>query len=145
MPDFMSIEANWRHGFHFDVHTGTGHDLTVDASPAVGGTDHGPRPIELLLVANATCMGMDVVSILQKMRQDVRSYRLRVTGERADDDPRVFTHILIEHFLEGNVEEGRLAHAIRLSEERYCSVSAMLNKVAKIETQYHIGPLESAS
>jgi putative redox protein len=139
MPDIMSIEANWQHGFHFDVHTGTGHDLTVDASPEVGGNNDGPRPIELLLVANATCMGMDVISILQKMRQEVRAYRLRVTGERSEDHPKVFTHILIEHFIEGDVEEGKLAHAIRLSEEKYCSVSAMLDKVAKIETSYVLG------
>lgn len=139
MPDIMSIEANWQHDFHFDIHTGTGHDLTVDASPEVGGNNDGPRPIELLLVANATCMGMDVISILQKMRQEVRSYRLKVTGERSDDHPKVFTHILIEHFIEGDVEEGKLAHAIRLSEEKYCSVSAMLDKVAKIETSYVLG------
>lgn len=140
MPDIMSIEANWRQGFHFDVHTGTGHDLTVDASPEVGGSNDGPRPIELLLVANATCMAMDVISILRKMRQEVRSYRLKATGERVDEHPRIFKHILIEHFLEGDVEEGKLAHAIRLSEEKYCSVSAMLDKVAKIETKYTVNP-----
>jgi putative redox protein len=138
MPDVMTAEAQWRDGFRFDLLTGTGHELTVDASTEVGGTDAGPRPTELLLAANATCMGMDVISILRKMRQDVRGYKLKISGQRADDHPRVFTHILIEHFIEGDVEEAKLAHALELSEEKYCTVSAMLNKVAKIETKYVI-------
>lgn len=136
MRDTMTIEANWQEGFRFEAHTGTGHDLTLDASVEVGGTDAGARPIELLLVANATCMGMDVVSILRKMRQEIKSYRVKVTGERAEDHPMIFTHILIEHFVEGEVEEAKLAHAIQLSTEKYCSVGAMLSKAAKIETKY---------
>ncbi|MHB8995954.1 MAG: OsmC family protein [Armatimonadota bacterium] len=138
MADTMSAQAQWRDGFRFDITTGTGHELTVDASAEVGGGDAGARPTELLLAANATCMGMDVISILRKMRQEVRSYTLKITGERADDHPRIFTHILIEHFIEGEVEEAKLAHAIELSEEKYCTVSAMLNKVARIETKYVI-------
>jgi putative redox protein len=136
MADLMYAEARWQEGMQFDVRTGSGHEITVDASADHGGGDAGPRPVGLLLVANATCMGMDVVSILQKMRQEVKAYTLKVTGERADDHPRVFTHILIEHVLEGQVDEAKLAHAIELSEEKYCSVSAMLNKVARIETRY---------
>lgn len=134
----MNAQAQWRDGFRFEIITGTGHEFTVDASAEVGGTDAGARPTELLLAANATCMGMDVISILRKMRQEVRSYALKITGERADEHPRIFTHILIEHFIEGEVEEAKLAHAIELSEEKYCTVSAMLNKVARIETKYVI-------
>ncbi|MGE5531336.1 MAG: OsmC family protein [Bacteroidota bacterium] len=138
MADTITVEAQWRDGFHFDLNTQSGHQLTADAAVEVGGADEGPRPTELLLAANATCMGMDVVSMLRKMRQDVRGYKLKITGQRADDHPRIFTYILIEHFIEGEVEETKLAHAIELSEEKYCTVSAMLNKVAKIETKYVI-------
>ena len=136
MADTMTVEAQWREGFRFDLNTESGHQFTVDASTEVGGANAGARPTELLLAANATCMGMDVVSMLRKMRQEVRDYKLRITGLRADDHPRIFTHILIEHFIEGEVEPAKLAHAIELSEEKYCTVSAMLNKVAKIETKY---------
>lgn len=138
MADYMNIEAVWSSGLRFEVHTGSGHHLTIDGSVDNGGTDAGPRPVELLLVANATCMGMDVVNILQGMRQPVRGYRLQVSGRRADEHPRVFTEILIEHFLEGEVAEEKLAHAIQLSEEKYCSVLAMLNKVAKVEMKYTV-------
>lgn len=142
MPNTMSIEATWQEGFRFEAHTGSGHDLTLDASVEVGGGDAGARPIELLLVANATCMGMDVVSILRKMRQEVTGYRVRVTGERAPEHPMIFTRILLEHFVTGNVEASKLAHAIKLSEEKYCSVGAMLGKAAKIETRFEILPGE---
>lgn len=138
MPDYLNAKMEWQQGLQFVAETGSGHTLVVDGSPEFGGQDEGPRPVELLLVANATCMGMDVISTLQKMRQNVTSYRLRVRGERRDEYPRVFTHIIIEHCIHGEVASDKLRRAIELSEEKYCSVSAMLEKVATIETRYCI-------
>ncbi len=97
--------------------------------------------MELLLAGIAGCTAMDVVSILKTMRQEVRRYRVKVTGRRRDDHPKVFTHILIEHFVQGDVSEDRLARAVELSNQKYCSAQAMMRGVAEIETRYEIeGP-----
>jgi putative redox protein len=134
----MTAEASWREGLQFNIQTGTGHGVAVDGDPEHGGGEQGPRPMELLLVGTAGCAAMDLISILKKMRQDVKSYTVKITGERRDEQPQVFTHIVIEHIVEGNVEEAKLAHAIELSDNKYCSAQAMMRGVAKVETRYTI-------
>lgn len=136
MSEVMTAEAQWQQGLKFQVQTGTGHELVLDGSVESGGEDAGPRPMEMLLVGQATCMGMDVVHLLEKMRQEITSYQIKISGERAEDFPKVFTHIRIEHIVAGNVSEKKLAQAIEMSEEKYCSAYAMLGKVAKIETTF---------
>lgn len=138
MPGEMKVEALWQGGWRFDALTGTGHTVVMDAAVEDEGTEAGARPMEMLLVGLAGCTGMDVVSILETMRQEVKGYRVKVTGQRRDEHPKVFTRILIEHFVQGNVSDERLAHAIELSNEKYCSVQAMIGNVAKIETRYEI-------
>lgn len=138
MAETMSAEAVWQEDLRFNATTGTGHEIVLDADPEFGGQNAGPRPIELLLAGNAACTGMDVISILRKMRQPVEGYRVRVTGERRDADPRIFTRIVIEHILRGDLDEEKVAHAVQLSEEKYCSVSAMLRGVAQIEATWRI-------
>lgn len=140
MPEIMKAAAEWQQGMRFAVQTGTGHEVILDAAEEHGGENAGPRPLEMLLVGNAGCMGMDVVHLLRKMRQEVTGYSVNISGERAEDNPRVFTHIIIEHIVTGNVREDKLAEAIRLSMEKYCSASAMLGKTAKIETRYKLNP-----
>lgn len=136
MPEIMTVEASWQQGLKFEARTGSGHELVLDGSVEHGGEDAGPRPMEMLLVGNLTCMGMDVVNLLKKMRQEVVGYRLKISGERAEEFPRVFTHIRIEHIVEGTVAPEKLAQAIAMSEEKYCSASAMLGKTATIETTF---------
>lgn len=138
MANDLTAEAVWQGAWRFDATTGTGHEIIMDAAVADGGTEAGARPMELLIVGAAGCTAMDVVSILEKMRQEVKSYRVKVTGQRRDEHPKIFTHILIEHIVEGNVEEAKLAHAIELSNDKYCSAQAMLKGVAQIETRYEI-------
>lgn len=140
MPSGMNVEAVWQGGWRFDTRTGTGHTVVMDAAVEDEGTEAGPRPMELLLVGLAGCTGMDVVSILDTMRQEVKSYRVRVTAQRREEHPKVFTHILIEHLVTGQVSEDRLARAIELSSQKYCSAQAMLREVAVIETRYEIQP-----
>jgi putative redox protein len=122
----------------FDADFVTGHQVTFDAAREEGGENRGPRPTQVLLASFAACTAMDVIAILRKMRQPVEDYRLVVEGERATEHPRVFTHIKITHMLVGNISEERLAHAIELSDERYCSVGAMLRQVATIETTFEV-------
>jgi putative redox protein len=84
-------------------------------------------PMQVLLAALGGCTGMDVVSILKKMRQDVTGYRIEVDGTRADDHPRVWTEITVRHIVEGNnLSREMVERAVSLSEEKYCSVAAML-------------------
>jgi len=134
----LQAEVIWEEGLRFRGKAASGHEIILDADVSHGGSNAGPRPVELLLIANAACTGMDVISILQKMRQPVEGYRLRITGERREEHPRIFTKIVIEHIVKGDIDEERLAHAVKLSDEKYCSVSAMLRGVAKIEALWTI-------
>jgi putative redox protein len=102
----------------------------------------GPSPKETLLGALGACTGVDVVSILRKKRQDLRSLEVSVSGEDAPDPPQVWTKIEIVYRLTGNLDDQAVRHAIELSETKYCSVSAMLGKTAKITYRYEIIPVD---
>lgn len=96
-------------------------------------------PMELLLISLGGCTGADVSSILQKKRQRVTDYEIEVRGQRREEHPRIYTHIEVVHFVKGiNIDEKAVAHAIELSETKYCSVSAMLSAAATITTRYEI-------
>ena len=102
----------------------------------------GPSPKETLLGALGACTGVDVVSILRKKRQDLRSLEVSVSGEDAPDPPQVWTKIEIVYRLTGELDDQAVRHAIELSETKYCSVSAMLGKTAKITYRYEIIPVD---
>jgi putative redox protein len=138
MPDPVNAEAVWQEDLRFVGTSGSGHEIVLDASDEFGGKNAGPRPIELLLVGLAGCTGMDVVSILNKMRQPLTGYRVRVTGQRADTEPHVYTYILVEHILQGDLDEAKVAHAVELSDTKYCSAAATLKGVAKLEMKWTI-------
>jgi putative redox protein len=96
-------------------------------------------PMELLLVALGGCTGADVISILQKKRQRITDYKIEIRAARRDEHPRIYTDIEITHQFRGyHVDEKGVAHAIELSETKYCSVSAMLAATAKITSRYEI-------
>jgi putative redox protein len=123
----------------FRAITGTGHEVVMDAAPEVGGTDTGPRPMELLLVGLGGCTGMDVISMLRKMRQDVTDYEIELSAERATEHPKIFTSIHVEHVVRGrglNVES--VKRAVELSARRYCSAGAMLGRAAHLEETYRV-------
>lgn len=140
MSQAQSVELNLHQptGLAFDISFASGHRIAVDGGEAFGGQNLGPRPMQLLLASLASCTGMDVVSILRKMRQPVEEYRIEVAAEQAKDHPKVFTSITIKHIVTGDVDEERLAHAIELSNIKYCPASAMLGAVAQITTEYEI-------
>jgi putative redox protein len=104
-----------------------------------GSGGEGLRPMELLLISLAGCTALDVISILQKQRQDVTGLQVHVAGERATEHPRVFTDIQVHFLISGrDVNPKAVERAIALSRDKYCSVSAMLNKTAAIECSYEI-------
>jgi putative redox protein len=128
----------------FEAVAGSGHRVTLDAQVTDGGQDTGFRPMEMLLVGLAGCTGMDVISILRKKRQLVTDYEVRVEGLRAENHPMVFTDITIEHVLTGyDLHPEAVARAIRLSEERYCGVGAMLGKTARLTHFFRLIDAES--
>jgi putative redox protein len=95
--------------------------------------------MELLLISLGGCTGADVVGILEKKRQQVTGYEIEVRGNRRDEHPRIYTEIEVVHRLRGHgLDPKAVAHAIELSESKYCSVSAMLGAAATITTRYEI-------
>jgi putative redox protein len=120
----------------FVATTGSGHHVLLDDT--AGGT--GAKPIELVAAALAGCTAFDVVTILrQKHHQKVTGYEVRVEADQAERPPQVFTTVRIHHLITGfEIDEGALQEAIRLSEEKYCSVGAMVQKSATLHTTYEI-------
>lgn len=123
------VTVQWKGGMAFESTPESGCTFTMDAYPEVGGQNLGPTPVEALLSSLAACTGMDVISILQKKRQEVSSYRIEVSGVRMLEGafPRPFTGIKVIHFLTGpNLDPVAVARAIELSDEKYCTVAATL-------------------
>jgi putative redox protein len=137
MAEQQSTHLVWREGMTFDATTTTGHHLVIDALPP-GGDDRGPKPIELVLTAFAGCTAMDVLSILQKMREPVRGLKVDVTGSRAANHPMVYTDIEVVYRVRGAVSPAALERAIHLSQTKYCGVHAMLEHTARISSRYEI-------
>ena len=128
-------------GRQFVITTGSGHHLIVD--DAVGAT--GAKPIELVAAALAGCTAFDVINILRKKRQRVTGYEVHVEAEQPSEPPQVFTQVRIRHIVTGvNVDGEAVESAIHLSETKYCSVGAMVQKTAKFETSFEIIPADVA-
>ncbi|HEU5349800.1 MAG TPA: OsmC family protein [Ktedonobacterales bacterium] len=119
--------ARFEGGMKFVARVGSGHELKMDTSVADGGEDTGFSPMELPLVALLGCSGMDVVSILRKMRQDVTNYEISAHGVRAETHPKAFVTIEVEHVVTGiGLAADSVRRAVELSATRYCSVGGML-------------------
>ena len=124
----QAINLSWKKGMAFETEL-NGHKLTIDADQSNGGQDLGPRPKALMMVALAGCTGMDVVSILEKMRVELIDLNVKIEGEVTDEHPKHFTsmHIIYE-FWGRELPLDKLERAVELSDERYCGVSATLKK-----------------
>lgn len=113
-------------GARFEATNEAGNSVTVDGPPDLGGQGAGMRPMELQLVALATCSALDVLHIMQKQRQPLADLDIDIEGDRADAVPAVYTQIRIVFTGSGSIELDKLQRAVALSAEKYCSVSAML-------------------
>jgi len=123
----MKTTINWTGSMSFSSITPSGHEISMDAAEEVGGTNSGARPTELLLNAVAGCTGIDIISILHKMRLNPTSFHMEVEGSRADEHPKRFTAINIHYVLEGELPDDKVIRAIQLSKDKYCSVAHSLN------------------
>ncbi|MGV3464755.1 MAG: OsmC family protein [Heyndrickxia sp.] len=137
----MKIKVDWNSKMAFSSITPSGHEIKMDASEEVGGSNSGARPTELLLNAVAGCTGIDIISILTKMRLNPTKFYMDVEGQRAEDHPKKFTEIHIHYALEGDLPEEKVVRAIQLSVDKYCSVAHSLSST--IHASYSINGMES--
>jgi len=128
------IKTEWKSSMKFISRTESGHDVIMDSSKESGGNDEGVRPKELLLVALSGCTGMDVVSILKKMKVEEYSFRTEVEYHSTSEHPKIYDKIKINYIFrfEGAVPEEKVRKAVELSQEKYCGVSSMLKKASEL-------------
>ena len=118
---------------------GAGLQIAMDAAVEAGGHGDGPSPVKVLAMALGGCTGMDVISMLRKMRQVVTGYDVRVTGPRTEEHPRIYTTLTVEHVVRGrNLAPASVRRAVELSATRYCPVSAMLGKAVSVTHRYRV-------
>lgn len=129
----MESKVVWKGGMAFTGSSDSGYLIPLDAKKSAGGHDLGFQPLQLFAIGLVGCTGMDVISILQKKRQEVTEFEVSAQIQRAEEHPRVFTKILIEYKLTGkNLDRAAVERAVELSETRYCPAQAMLEKTAEI-------------
>ena len=136
----MSQQAiiTWQSNMAFEASV-NGHQIMMDADSSVGGNDSGPRPKILLLAGLGGCTGMDVVSILEKMKVVPEKFWMEITAELADEHPKVYNQIkLVYNFKGKDLPMDKLEKAVSLSKEKYCAVSAMLSKTAEMQVEIRI-------
>ena len=135
----MNISVNWIDGMLMVGKSHSGHSITMDGPPEIGGDNLGVRPMEMLLLGVAGCTMIDVVTTLKKMRQDLTNCETKLSAERADEHPKVFTDIHIQFIVKGqDLDPKKVEKAITLSAEKYCSASIMLGKTASITHDFEI-------
>ena len=135
----MEARVKWLDHMTFIGESASGHGVIMDARPEFGGRNLGPSPMEMLLLAAGGCTSIDVVQILEKSRQKVENVEVKLSGERADDHPKVFTKIHMHLIVSGkDLSEAKVERAAKLSAEKYCSASIMLGATADVTHSFEI-------
>ncbi|MGI9229377.1 MAG: OsmC family protein [Gammaproteobacteria bacterium] len=135
----MNVKLTWTGAVAFVGETDAGHRIVIDGPEENGGRNLGPRPMETLLIGMGACTAYDVVSILQKGRQQMDACQIAINSVRAEEHPKVFTEIQVHFTFSGtDLKPKQIERAIELSSEKYCSASIMLGKTAKITHSYEI-------
>ena len=135
----MQARIKWVQDATFLGEPGSGHAVVMDGPPDHGGRNLGVRPMEMLLLGMGGCTAFDVVSILKKSRQPISDCIAEIEAERAGQDPKVFTRIHVHFIVTGRgLDDKRVARAVSLSADKYCSASIMLGKTAEVTHDYEI-------
>lgn len=130
------ITTIWRGGMEFESSNPSGHTLTMDASPENGGNNNGLRPKALMLSALAGCSGLDVASLIKKMKLEVADFTIITQGKLTAEHPQTYHKVTVQyHFSGENLNPERLSRAVQLSVEKYCGVMQMFRAFAQIEIQ----------
>jgi putative redox protein len=139
----MKSKAVWKGGLSFTGTSDGTYLIPLDASKAAGGHDLGFRPLQLFAVGLVGCTGMDVISILQKKRQDIREFEVSAVVDQAEQHPKVFTKIVLTYSVTGlNISKEAVERAVELSEKRYCGAKAMLQETAEITNRIVINEID---
>ncbi len=144
----MECTVSWagESGMAFLAQTGSGHLVTMDGALEGGGHNLAPRPMEMVLLGTGGCTAYDVVLILRKSGQVITDCSVKVNAERAEKEPKVFTKIHFQFTITGrNIKKNMVERAIKLSHEKYCSASIMLEKTAEMTHSYDIVDLAGDS
>ena len=137
----MKATIDWQNALQFRGTADSGHVVTIDGPPDIGGENAGFRPMEMMLLSIGGCSAMDVMHILKKSRQDVTDCRIEVEGQRAETEPKVFTDIHLRFIVSGHdLSEKHVARAVQLSAEKYCSASIMLAASVNITHEHVVEP-----
>ena len=135
----METQLKWAGNAAFIGRASSGHTIVMDGPAEGGGRNLGPRPMEMLILGMGACSTYDVVSILKKSRQEITDCEIKITSQRADSDPKVFTDIQLHFVVSGrNLKQKQVERAIKLSAEKYCSASIMLGATANITHDFEI-------
>ncbi len=135
----MQARVKWVENRSFLGQSGTGHAVLMDTDPEYGGTNLGPRPMEMLLLGAGGCTSYDVVSILQKAHADLTDCVVEIKAERAETEPKVYTQIHLHFIVTGRGLKAELVErAINLSAQKYCSATIMLGKTAQVTHDFEI-------
>lgn len=135
----MKARVKWLDGRAFVGESGSGHAVVMDGAPDSGGRNVGLRPMEMLLLGLGGCTAFDVVSILEKGREKITGCSVELEAERASEIPKVFTQVKLHYTLRGRkIKPAAVERAIKLSAEKYCSATIMIEKTAKIEHSWTI-------
>jgi len=135
----MKCRIKWLDHMSFVGESGSGHSVVMDGAPDAGGRDLGIRPMEMLLLGLGGCSAFDVVSILRKSRQKIGDCEVEIEAERAAEIPRIFTKIHLHFIVSGNnLDSDKVARAVDLSADKYCSASRMLEKAAEITHDFEV-------
>src|SRR5712671_6363771 len=128
-----TAKISWVDGALFVAEGGSGHTITMDGAPDVGGRNLASRPMEVVLMGMGGCTAIDVVSMLKKQRQDIEGVEVSLEAERADDHPKVFTSVKLVYTVRGRkLNKALIERAVSLSDEKYCSATAIIRKSASI-------------
>jgi len=134
----QEVKVNWLENMAFEAEI-NGHKIVLDAAEGVGGENRGPRPKPLMLTALAGCTGMDVVSILKKMRVELEDFNVTVEGDLTEEHPKQFSKMNVIYSFKGkDLPLEKLKKAVSLSEEKYCGVSALYKKVIEVTSEIKI-------
>ena len=135
----MKARVKWLDHMSFVAESGSGHSVVMDGSPEHGGRNLGVRPMEMLLMGLGGCTAFDVILILQKSRQLVEDCEIELSANRSDEIPAVFTEIFVHFKVSGtDLSEKQVERAVKLSAEKYCSASKMLELAAPITVTHEI-------
>jgi putative redox protein len=135
----MKVAVQWQENMTFVGTPDSGFAVQMDADSSFGGTNNGVRPMEMVALGLAGCTAMDVISILQKKRQQVTQFEVRVNAPRSPEHPKVFTRALITYVVTGrNVDESALLRSIELAATKYCPAQLMLAQAFPMEFNYEI-------